>query len=288
MSRPAGPAPRRPLKGPVTALLIGFLWATPAAAQRLHAVEPPRPAAFAAEAGSPSPAGVFLASALLPGAGQYSLGAGRWVAYLGVELWGWLTYLDARSEGAALGAEYRDLAWAVARRISVGERADREFDYYEAMSSYGESGSFDAEPARAGLQPEEDESTFNGTVWALARAIYYPAGADSVPPSAQQHEAALAYYERRAIEPAYAWSWGANQLEHEHFRTLIRRSDEAARAATTILGVILVNHVVSAVDALIAARLREAGQEPPLRLRNETIGGPSGPASYLVVEIRVP
>lgn len=281
-------APGTRMAAPVVALLLAWLWTAPVAGQRFRSVEPVVPTAFDAAPDGPSPAGAFLASALVPGAGQYRLDAGRWVAYFGVELWAWLTYIDARSEVSDLESQYRDLAWAVARRISVGARADREFEYYEAMSSVGESGSFDADPALAGVQPEEDTATFNGKVWLLARAIFLPAGRDSIPPSVQEQEAALDYYERNAIEPAFAWSWGGNQLEHEHFRTLIRRSDEAARAGTTILGVILVNHVVSAVDALITARLRGAGHEPPLRLRSETIGGPFGPSSYLVVEIALP
>lgn len=233
-------------------------------------------------------AGAFLASALVPGAGQYRLGAGRWVAYLGVETWAWINWADSRAEADELGAEYRDLGWAVARRISVGERSEREFEYYEAMSQFVESGSFDADPGAPGLQPEEDAATFNGSVWALARAIFYPAGGDSLPPSDQEHAAAVAYYEGNAIEPRFSWSWGSNRLEQEHFRTLIRRSDEAARASTTLLGVILVNHVVSAIDAWITARLRAAGREPPVRLRNETMNGPFGPASFLVIEIPVP
>mgnify|MGYP006200225665 CR=1 FL=1 len=52
----------------------------------------------------PSAGGSFLASALLPGAGQYRLGAGRWVAYVGVETWAWLTWADARGEANELEA----------------------------------------------------------------------------------------------------------------------------------------------------------------------------------------
>jgi hypothetical protein len=40
------------------------------------------------------------------------------------------------------------------------------------------------------------------------------------------------------------------------YEDLIQQSDENLRNSTTILGVILANHVVSAVDALISARLR--------------------------------
>lgn len=264
--------------------------AAPASAQRLSRIEPVSDSkTLLADAPQvPSAGGVFLASALVPGAGQYRLRAGRWVAYIGVEAWAWLTWADARAEANDLEGEYRDLAWAVARRISVGNREEREFEYYEAMSSFAESGSFDADPGTPGIQPEEEESSFNGSVWALAQAIFYPATADSVPPTPAEEAAALDYYRRNAIVPAFAWSWGSNLLEQEHFRTLIRRSDEAARASTTILGVILVNHVVSAVDAMITARLRSRGIEPPLRLRGQTLRGPGGPTSYLVVEIPIP
>lgn len=236
----------------------------------------------------PSPAGAFLASALIPGAGQYRLAADRWVAYLGVEAWAWLTYADAVGEAASLRDDYRDLAWSVARRIGVGEREEREFEYYEAMSNYPGSGSFDADPLAGGIQPEEDEDTFNGTVWALARAIFHPAGSDSVAPTEDAQAAALAYYEEHAIRPPFAWSWGTNLLEKEHFGSLIRRSDEAARAATTLLGVILVNHVVSAVDAMLTARLRRGGDGVPVRLRSETFRGPLGPGNYIILEVGLP
>lgn len=284
----ARPVQGRRLAAFCAALLVWF--AEPAAAQRVNTLVAPirsRPLLDPKPLG-PSPVGAFLASAVLPGAGQYRLGAGRWIAYAGVEGWAWINWSDARSEAADLEGEYRDLAWAVARRIGTGDRREREFEYYEAMSNFAESGSFDSNPAVGGVQPEEDASTFNGSVWSLARAIFYPGGGDSIPPSAGEEAAALAYYESHAIAQGFAWSWGSNLLEQEHFRNLIRQSDEAARESTTILGVILVNHVVSAIDAMISARLRGRGFESPLRLRSETFRGPLGPGNYLVVEIPVP
>ena len=272
-------------------LLVG-LWAVPTAAtaQRIESftaapvqlVPPP-------QGGSPSAAGAFLASAVAPGAGQYRLGAGRWVAYAAVEAWAWINWLDTRSEANDLERAYRDLAWSVARRLSVGARQDREFEYYERMSHFAESGSFDADPAVAGLQPEEDPGTFNGSVWALARAIYFPADADSTAPTGGALAAALDYYRRNAIEPAFAWSWGGNQLEHEHFKSLIGQSDAAARAGTTLLGVILVNHVVSAVDALLTARLGDADTKPGgIRLRGDAQRQSHGITPYVVLEIPIP
>lgn len=269
-------------------LVFALTLPSPAGAQRIEpfdAARHPNPSLPALN-GPPSAAGVFLASAVAPGAGQYRLGAGRWVAYAAVEAWAWINWLDTRSEADDLEGAYRDLAWSVARRISVGARQDREFEYYETMSHFPESGAFDADPSLAGLQPEDDPTTFNGSVWELARAIYLPAGGDSIPPMDGALAAALDYYRRNAIEPAFAWSWGTNQLEHEHFQSLIRQSDEAARAGTTLLGVILVNHVVSAIDALLTARLRDSQDKPGgIRLRSDARWHPHGITPYVVIEI---
>lgn len=265
-----------------------LLQVSPLAAQRYRAFEASvSPVTIETAAGVPSAGGVFLASAVIPGAGQYRLGAGRWVAYAGVEAWAWINWLDKRSETHDLERAYRDLAWFVARRIGVGPRDDPEFEYFEAMSHYDESGAWDVDPVTAGIQPEMDTLTFNGDLWQLAQQIFLPA--DTIPPTAQERAAALAYYEERAITPQLAWSWGANGLEQEQFRSLIRRSDDAARASTTFLGVILVNHVVSAVDALITARLRTPGSKlEGLRLRGETRPTRFGPRSFLVIELATP
>lgn len=233
-----------------------FVWPASLAAQRLVVLEPAGTGDAAAPASPASAGGAFLWSTLIPGAGQYRLGAGRWVAYAGVEAWAWLSYLERRDRAERLEGRYRDLAWSVARRIGSGERREREFEYYEAMSQYRESGAYDADPSAAGLQPEADSTTYNGSVWTLARAIFIPSGGDTLGAAPSAEAAALAYYRDNAIEPAFSWSWRGNPLEHEVFAGLIRRSDEVARAATTALGIVLANHVVSAIDALVTARLQ--------------------------------
>jgi hypothetical protein len=70
------------------------------------------------------------------------------------------------------------------------------------------------------------------------------------------------------VPDSYLWAWGASRLEQQAYRTLIMDSDEAFREATFYLGVILANHVVSAIDALVTARgpLDEEGVR--LRLRS--------------------
>ena len=210
------------------------------------------------------PGVAMAASAVLPGAGQYLLGEERWVPFVVLEVWAWLTYLDRRGDARSAERRYKDLAWLVARRVSVGERRDSVFDYYERMAQYETSGAFDIDPQRAGIQPEIDASTFNGNVWSLARSIYVPGGGNS-PPETVEYQRALAYYLRFAIAPPFAWAWGGSHLEQRVFSELIEESDDAYRSATLVAGAIVANHIVSAIDALIVARL-EAGTVSRFRL----------------------
>jgi hypothetical protein len=215
----------------------------------------------------------FLASAILPGAGQWLQDEDRWVPYVLTETWAWATYFSNRGRAADLRADYRDLAWAVARRVSVGARRDTVFEYYETLSEWQTSGAFDVDPRTDGTQPESDAGTFNGDVWRLARSLLIPGGA-TAPPGSPEYERALQYYREHAIPDGYAWAWGPNGLEQQRFRELIRASDDASRAATLRLGIILANHVISAVDALVIARVREAA------------GGDGAPALHLESAVR--
>lgn len=217
--------------------------------------------------------GIALASStLIPGAGQYLLKADRWVPFLAVEVWAWLAYLNRRSDARSLATEYRDLAWFAGRRNSVGARRDSTFEYYEAMSQYHASGLYDLDDRLAGVQPELDVTTYNGEQWRLAKSIYFPGGVE-FPPGTQPYARALAFYEQRAIPAAFAWAWGASNLELQTFRELIRRSDEAYRDATQRLGLILANHVVSAIDALVLARMRAGNSRLNLRLESHAFPG---------------
>lgn len=216
------------------------------------------------------PGKAFLASAILPGAGQWLQGEDRWVPYLIGETWAWATYFANRGRAGGFRQDYRDLAWSVARRVSVGTRRDTVFEYYETLSEWQTSGAFDVDPRTDGTQPETDVTTFNGDVWRLARSLLIPGGA-SAPPGSPEYERALRYYLEHAVPAGYAWAWGPNGLEQQRFRELIRASDDAARAATLRLGIILANHVISAVDALVIARIREsAGGDGAAGLRLES------------------
>ena len=73
-----------------------------------------------------------------------------------------------------------------------------------------------------------------------------------------QYLRALQFYLSRAVGPNFLWSWRDASLEQQEFRRAIRRSDDAFRQAQNELGLLLANHLVSAIDALISSRLSAA------------------------------
>ncbi|MFW5905134.1 MAG: hypothetical protein ACOCUZ_02850 [bacterium] len=149
---------------------------------------------------------------------------------------------------------YRDLAWERARsHLWDGRRRDGPWEYYETMLEYEMSGRFDLDPASERLVPETDPATFNGRIWELARELHLPGGVQDDPdPESEAFRRALDYYRERAVRPEYAWDWRGDEESRRRFSSLIRRSDEAARAATAFIGLLLVNRFVSAVDAYLS------------------------------------
>jgi len=228
-----------------------------------------------------SPGRATLYSAVLPGAGQHLLDQPRKWAYLALEAAGWLFYLDRRSAGGELKAAYRDFAWEEAR-IQSGPRVDGDFDYYETLTKWGRSGAFDADPGSAGVQPEDDPSTFNGSIWSLATGLFLPGG-PSTPPSDPQYERALEYYESRGYDTDFLWDWTGTGGAQDEYAGLISESDERYRQATNVVGAIIANHVVSAVDAYLSAR----GVPTPSEIRVAPGLGPSGSRWHADVRIGV-
>ena len=251
------------------ALLIACAPGVAEARQLRNSLAVPEAAAASPHAAVGSTVRPVLLSAVLPGAGQYTLGSARWIAYAAVEAAALYWYGDRRAEGRDLEARYRDLAWEVARLNASGERRDGDFHYYEALADYERSGAYDADPVREGVQPETDPTTYNGWIWALARAIYFPFGVDSLPEDATAYRRAMGYYTSRAVGPEFAWSWEGRPEARTRYRQLIGQSDAAYRSASRALGLILANHVVSAVDAFVTARLR-ASRAAPLPIEFES------------------
>ena len=237
---------------------------------------PPGPAALSAT----DPGVAAAASLILPGAGQLLLGQRRWALYAAVEAVAWLVHLDRLREGRRLRMEYRDLAWLTARSASPEPRRDGNWEYYELLEHWSTSGRFDSDPVRGGLQPETNAATFNGSVWALASDLFLPSGEAEGTPA---FDRALTYYEERAYPTALLWDWTGEEESLERYRGLIDDSDERLRTATVVLGAVVANHLFSAADAFVAARLARSS---PVTAAAFIEAGRIGPTFSWRVEIR--
>lgn len=196
----------------------------------------------------------FVASLLLPGLSQYRQGNHRWIAYAGIEVLFAVRYLNARADTRELRTAYRDFAWTKARLgVSARPRRDGDFEYYERLSRWAASGAWDADPRRDGLQPESDPATYNGSVWALAGEIF---NVDpSNPEGSSGYPRALEYYRERGYGPPLLWEWRGGGGDRDVFRGMIEDSDRRARDARLALWIVLGNHLLSAIDGFVTARL---------------------------------
>lgn len=197
-----------------------------------------------------------LASLIIPGSGQLIDRKDRGLIYLAAEVWIISRAAALTRAGRRDRRAFQDLAYNVARARFTTQRRDGGFDYYESMTHYAESGRFDLDSGAA-LVPETDTATFNGATWLLARRTFF-AHPDSAP-SIAEYNAALAFYQSRAVGPDFRWSWRDARLEQDVFRSRIRSSDDAFRSATNYLGALVLNHLGSAVDALISVRMSRGG-----------------------------
>jgi hypothetical protein len=201
-----------------------------------------------------------LCSALIPGTGQLMGGRERGALYLVAEAFLLTRVLGLNDEGRRERDRYRELSWLVARGPYQPTVPDTVFEYFEQMGRYVESGPFDADPGPA-FEPPTDEQTYNGQIWALAQRTYFPDVGTPPPPDSPEYQRAVAFYTARAIGPNFQWSWRNAALEQDLYRQTIHQSDDAFRAATQNLGLLLANHALSAVDALVSERLSRGARQ---------------------------
>lgn len=234
----------------------------------------------------PSVLRATLASALLPGTGQWLLGKRRWMAYVSLEAAALLFHFERRQDGSRLRSDYQDLAWMVARSGTVVGRIDPGFEYYERVADFESSGLFDRDPAASGVQPELRTDTYNGFIWDLARGIYL-GGIDDPTPEDPGYQEAVAYYQERAYDDRFLWDWEGRSRERVEYRGLIRASDEAFRTATVLAGVVVANHVLSAIDGFITARQTGASALRIRALPHQRSGTPTWTGAWDVsLELR--
>lgn len=212
------------------------------------------------------------ASAVLPGSGQLLQGNNRGALYIAVEALLVLRFISFYGEGQQESDRYRDLAYRVARAPFQPAIRDTAFEYFEQVAKYIDSGPFDADPG-PGFAPPTEESSYNGSIWLLAKQTF-SANPDSVPdPGSPEYQRALAFYRERAVGPNFLWSWRNAGLEQDLYRGSIEQSDESFRRATQHLGLLLANHLISAVDAFITGRL---GAPDRLTVRSGLSAGAGG------------
>ena len=201
------------------------------------------------------------ASLLLPGTGQLLAGQDRGAVYLAAEVYVVSRFLQLERQSSREAERFRRLAYDVARRPFTIARRDTVWEYYETMERFAESGAFDSDPG-ASFVPESDPTTYNGSVWLLARRTFWADPNVPPDPTSPDYQNALTFYRERAVGPDFLWSWRNASLEQQAFRDAIRRSDNAFRAAQTQLGLLLANHLLSAVDALISSQVSAAVGRP--------------------------
>ncbi|HEX9705580.1 MAG TPA: hypothetical protein VGA20_10065 [Gemmatimonadales bacterium] len=202
-----------------------------------------------------------VSSLMLPGTGQFLAGQDRGAAYVAAELLLLFRYIQFDGDAERAARAFRRLAYDVARHGYTSMPRDTVFEYYEQMQRYTESGEFDRDPGD-GLAPETDALTYNGSVWLLARRTFWGDPEQPPDPTSVEYQLALEFYRRRAVGPDFRWSWRDASLEQQVFQETIRRSDQNFRRAQVQLGLLLANHVASAVDALISSRLAAATRRP--------------------------
>jgi hypothetical protein len=197
---------------------------------------------------------VPLASAAVPGSGQALLGQDRFIAYLALEAFAVVEYLDQRSAQQRATSQYQALAANVARSLYSTDRPLGNWAYYELMEHWIESGVFNLVPGGA-FTPEADVTTYNGAAWLLARQTYW-ADPNVLPDTTSAaYRKSVAFYVARAIQPQYRFSWRNAQLEQDVYIQKIEERNQAARDARLELGILIANHLLSMVDAYVTLRV---------------------------------
>jgi hypothetical protein len=226
-----------------------------------------------------------ISSEIIAGSGELMAGEERGAVYLAVEIFLIVQFLATNGEGVSERDRYLDLAFSVARAPFAPARRDTTFEYFEQMERFIESGPFDSDPGPT-LVPPTDETTYNGSIWKLARETFLedPGIPDT---TSLEYQRALEFYSSRAIGPNFQWSWRDAGLELDLYQQSIQRSDDAFRSSTQYLGLLLANHLISAVDALASYRLSQNGRSVQVQsslLRQPGNGG--GLAAQIGVRVQ--
>ncbi len=199
-----------------------------------------------------------VASLILPGAGQFMLGQQRAVAYAVAEAYLVLQSVASKRDGDRDRDEYRAIAADVARRPFSADRPTGPWSYYEVMSEQLESGRFDRIPG-GGIDPETDESTYNGESWRLARENFWEDPDEPPPVTSAEYQRALDFYASRAVRDEFRWSWRDAQLQRDLYSQTITSANRSYKRSVNMIGLVGANHLTSLIDAYVTVRIRRYG-----------------------------
>ena len=245
--------------------LSSILLAQAEAPMDTAAVEPAAPVTRALEK---SPKRAFFMSALVPGSGEFWVGAKKRAAlFFGLEVLGWSTYLNWDGKGNDLEEEFR-------------ARADTTYNPWNYLA-----------------WQDSPNSRFSSITHALPCSSYVKAAPSSVPvpdavkncPGTDKQQ----FYELIGKYDQFVSGWHdvydndtGNRVEFtevdsaENFQSETRLSYEVDRnesnkylkRASNALGLMLVNHVLSSIDAARVARARGVGEDEALIDRRTRFG----------------
>lgn len=199
-----------------------------------------------------------LVSLLVPGGGQGLLGQQRGVAYAAAEVYLVAQAVTAQRDGARDRREYRRIAAEVARNAFGGSRPTGPWEYYELLEKYDVSGVYDRIPG-GDLDPETDESTYNGRSWRDARETFWVDPDVPPPRTSAEYQRALTFYRDRAVRDEYRWSWRDALNQKDLYVQAVAASNRNYKRALNFGTVVGANHLASMIDAYITVRVRRYG-----------------------------
>jgi len=210
------------------------------------------------------PGRAFLLSAVLPGAGQYYAGA-KWraAAFLGVEALGWLLWNSYDSKGNRLEKGYirfADQYWDLAR-------------WFEATMYYDENSLAGSHHIWVSYNPgngELQEYAVDDSLIIKLPGIVNLAGLITLAQNGQLVPIRTRdYYENIGKYDQFSGGWYDFETYHpfdspidtvsvtplrDNYLTRRLRSNEALKMATNFATIIMFNHLISAFEAVIAAK----------------------------------
>ncbi|HYW33317.1 MAG TPA: hypothetical protein VE869_17575 [Gemmatimonas sp.] len=211
-----------------------------------------------------------LASLIVPGAGQASLGQQRSVAYALAEGYLLVQALEAQRDVNRSIRSYQSIAANSARKTFGGSFPVGPWMYYEDLERFDASGQYDVVPGGV-LDPETDLQTFNGQSWLLARQTYWNDPAVTPAVSSPEYQRALAFYAARAWGDQFRWSWRDASLQKGEYKGAVSAANRSNQRKTNILTIVGANHLASFIDAYINVRIRRSGGAGLVGLRIDGI-----------------